>query len=551
MKIVFNKIPKIYYVTLSGSNSNNGLTEGAAWRTLTYAVSVSSPVMPGDIIYVKSGSYGNENIVFQKNGLPGSPITVIGYKTTPGDNPALPVNSGSPYTAFSTSEMPTYTGSSRASGTAFYMVGMSYITIKNIQVQTYYRGFVCGIVGTTVPQTSEIYFYNCNCMSLGDLGAGYSGYGFALGSVYNTLSTHIRAHGCTMENCLIVNPGAEALGVYGDNNNFYNVKVYCNEGNTNPLDYFILICGSFNTFDNCEVEGTTGSFSGSHGIGCKSNAEQVIDAVGRTFPLISPIYNKFFNCVSRNIGEGFFVRHRWVAYNEFSRCYAYGTHAGTDGSSGSGNCITIRDGASYNVFDSCYGEGLSSAILFQDTTEDGDSGNVPGHPNNYNLINNCIFYNVYSGFLFSSYDTPSDTGINTVSNCTFFRVRYVHVCARHSVGMVYKNNIYYGNAAIGSGGYWAGNTYSADVIAGQFANCCFYDIQGGMPSGFVAAVTGGISTDPLFVSLGALGGAAPDLHLQSPSPSRDAGVTLLAIANDFEGKLRPYGCSYSIGAYDR
>ena len=49
-------------------------------------MSAASPVLPGDTIFVKGGNYGNENVVL-KRVVPGSPITIIGYKNTPGDSP--------------------------------------------------------------------------------------------------------------------------------------------------------------------------------------------------------------------------------------------------------------------------------------------------------------------------------------------------------------------------------------------------------------------------------------------------------------------------------
>jgi hypothetical protein len=204
-------------------------------------------------------------------------------------------------------------------------------------------------------------------MSLGDLGDGYSGFAFKAGSYVDTVSTHIRANGNIFNSCLIANPGAEGMLVCGDYNSLFDVKVYCNEGAANPLDYFINIAGSYNVVSKCYVEGTTGNFGGTHGIGCKSNSEETVDK-GRTMPQVNPMYNTFYNCVSKNIGEGFYVRHRGAQHNTFTKCYSYGTHTGT-ASAGVGGCIVIRDGASYNTFDSCRGENLASAILFQDTTD--------------------------------------------------------------------------------------------------------------------------------------------------------------------------------------
>lgn len=549
MKVSFNKIPKTYYVSTTGNNSNDGLTLSTPWATLTYAASIASPVLPGDTVYIKAGNYGNELPVFQKSGLPGSDIMYIGYKTTPGDAPSVGVNKGNPYAAYVATDMPTYTGSSRATGDCFLFENCSYISLSNFQVQNFYRGYCGGY--TTVAnlnRTSAIKLYNCNAMTLGDSTQSYSGFAFAIGSVGTKF-----ANGNILNSCLAVNAGAEGIGIYGDYNTLFACKVYCNEVGNLLMDYFMNCCGSYNIYQNCYAEGFGPNYNGCHGIGVKSNAEQVIDQ-GLSYPTIAPIYNQFFNCTSVNIGEGLYVRHRLVQNNYFSQCSAYGTHTGLSGASGTGGGIMIRDGASYNVFDRCYCEGLESAILFQDTTEDGDAGNTPGHPGNYNHITNSIFYNCYFGMNYAAYDTPSDTGINTIANNTFHRCRYLFGAYRSCTQMIYKNNIYYGNGSIGVGGTFVtdgGSGFAAVVTAGQFTNCNFFDIAGGMPGGFVAATTAGTTTDPLFISVGTLGGTAPNFHLQSSSPARDAGVTLLFIQNDYDGILRPYGSSHSVGALDR
>jgi len=547
MKVYINRTPKTYYITLNGSDSNDGLGtgNGNAWRTLTYAMSAASPVLPGDTIFVKGGNYGNENVVFEKSGVPGSPITIIGYKTTPGDSPTVLINNVNPYASYTATEMPTYTGSSRATGTAFNMENAQYITMKNFQVTTYYRGFLLGFnTAANYDRISGHQFYNVNIMSMGDLGDGYSGFGFSAGLYAETDSNHVRANGNTFNSCLIVNPGAEGMLVCGDYNTLFGVKVYCNES-ANVLDYFINVAGSYNTLSNCYAEGTTGDFGGTHGIGFKSNSERTVDA-GNTMPQVNPKYNNVYDCTSKNIGEGFYVRHRGCQYNTFKRCTAYGTHLGTDGTSGRGACVVIRDGASYNKFDSCFGKNLAAAILFQDTTEDGGASGG----NNYNYITNCVFYNTYAGINFDSYNVAGDVGINTVSNCSFLYSRYLHICGRECNNMTYKNNIYYGNNALGYGGYFRGNTYSAQVVVGQFSNCVFYNIPS-MPGGFVGT-NSNIGTDPLFVSLGNIViPANPDMHLQSGSPSKDAGTTLSYITVDYDGIARPIGSAPSIGAYER
>jgi hypothetical protein len=543
MKVLFNKTPKTYFVISGGSNANNGTSIATPWATLTYALSIGSPVLPGDKIYVKAANYGSENVVAEKNGLPGSYIYIEGYKTIPGDAPKTLVNevragNASPYAAYVVTEMPTYTGVSRNTGIAFELRNSQYLSFKNIQVQNYYVGAITGYTSSSnINKQTSIMFENFNVMSLGNLADSYSGFGLISGSL-GIGAGPVYSNNDTLKNCLAVNCGAEGIEIHGSYNTLNNCRVYSNE-TANIMDYFITVFGSYNTLNLCYAEGSSaGDYGGAHGIGCKSNAEQVVDA-GLPYAVMNPTFNGFFNCESVNIGEGFYVRHRGVQNNRFNNCRSSGTHTGLDGSSGTGGGIVIRDGASNNYFDSCYILNCESAIIFQDTTEDGGA-----NPGNGNRITNTIFFNCYFGFDFKQYDTPSDAGANTVANCTFYKCRYLHGCYRSCTQMSYINNIYYGNTPVG--GTFATGGFSANVVGGQFTNCNFYQIQGGLPGGFLAATPTSTAVDPLFVSI-----VTPDFHLQSGSPCRNTGATLSYVTNDYDGITRPFGAATSMGAFDR
>ncbi len=71
----------VYYVSPDGDDGNPG-TFDQPWRTIQHAV---DSVGPGDTIWVRSGIY-NERVVIQTSGLPGLPITLIGY---PGETAVL------------------------------------------------------------------------------------------------------------------------------------------------------------------------------------------------------------------------------------------------------------------------------------------------------------------------------------------------------------------------------------------------------------------------------------------------------------------------------
>ena len=81
-----------YYVTTSGSDSNNGLTEGTAFATPGYAAGQATT--SGDIVYVKEGTY---TLTSTSANVSGGTLSISqsvrfeGYKTTIGDTAARPV----------------------------------------------------------------------------------------------------------------------------------------------------------------------------------------------------------------------------------------------------------------------------------------------------------------------------------------------------------------------------------------------------------------------------------------------------------------------------
>ena len=78
---------KTYYVSGTGNDKNDGLNEGAAFRTLQKAGDL---VEAGDTVYVMNGTYTNiyANIlsISDKHGTEAAPITFTAY---PGHTPVL------------------------------------------------------------------------------------------------------------------------------------------------------------------------------------------------------------------------------------------------------------------------------------------------------------------------------------------------------------------------------------------------------------------------------------------------------------------------------
>lgn len=530
-----------YYVSLTGSNTNNGLSPANAWRTLTYAVQNSSPVAAGDTIYVKAGDYGAENVEFEISGTPGAPIVVAGYQLVPGDTPPLLVDQTDLFAAFDPAAMPTYDGGDRTSGVGIDLRNEHDLELRNLQVHDYAYGFYLG--SNSQNDQSHHTLYNVNVHTVGNVNA-YSGLGITLGSMGTRFS-----NGNTLINCLVVNAAAEGITVNGDHNQLTGCKVLCNDISASgaAMDYYLMVCGSYNTVDSCYIERLPDLAHNGHGMGVKSNAEQVVDD-GLSLPVINPQYNLFRNCTAVNLGEAFYVRHRPVQFNTFQHCTAIGTHTGANGSgSGEGNAFVARDGASNNTFDGGVAQNCLSGFNFLDTVEDGDTGpNPTGHPGNNNVFTNCTITNCYIGVRFNDYSIPSDAGDNTIANCTFYKVRYMFGAYRACANMNYINNIFHGTLPATPGGSFKTGSFSGDIqpnTGTTFSHCDFVNIQGGMPGGFVAGSINGLSVDPMFVD-------APngDLHLQAASPCVDSGIAFVTV--DHDSLARPQGTATDIGAFE-
>lgn len=571
--VSINSFSATYYVATTGNNGNVG-SLSSPWATLTYAAGNSSAVVAGDTVYIKAGSYGNENIVCTKIGTADNKVLFIGYTTTPGDQPTVLVRNSNPYAAYSTSVMPTFTGSNRTTGIALSMTAASFVEFRNLQISTYEYGVVMGAADTLGNNS----LYNVNCMTIGSTAAAYSGQGILLGSMGTSFSDYN-----TIEFCLVVNCCAEGINLNGDYNIVDSCRVFCNETTANAsMDYFVSITGNHNIVINSEINRTAAAATiVGHGFTMKSNAVQVIDQL-LAYPTITAQYNRIINCRATNMGESYVFRHRTVKYNLVYHCTATGTHLGSDASSGIGSGCLFRDGASDNIVDGLTVDSCNYGIGFDDSVEDGDTGgSPPGHPGNNNKVINSTISNCYTPVKFSIDGTiASDAGDNLIANCTFYLTRYLFFAARRCTLMRYEANIFYGNSAVGSGGYFRGDTYATDVAATQFTDCSFFNQQGGMPGGFVAASTNGLTTDPVFVN-----GPARDFHLQVTSPCINTASTAPAAAatetlpfcqyfnpykneliwgcntkyhrvlrphktRDYDGVICPQGSSYDRGAFE-
>jgi len=216
----------------------------------------------------------------------------------------------------------------------------------------------------------------------------------------------------------------------------------------------------------------------------------------------------------------FSVRWSQVQNNEFRHCIALG------GVSDDVSAFMIREGASYNIFNSCVSDACQSGIRFILNGEDAD---YCGHDN---VFNNCIIKNSGSAIDLNPYyynSAPVDD--NLVVNCVFDNANYLFNCERPNTGNQLINCV-----VKDIDGFSVGD-YSSHF---EYLYCDFFNNGFSLPSG-----SGNIDTNPLFVD-----GANGDYHLESGSFCIDAGTTSNAPPTDFEGTIRPQGSGIDIGAYE-
>jgi hypothetical protein len=326
-KVVVN--PNALFVSLEGSDTNDGRTMATALRTIFAAAQRAEA---GETIYVAPGDYGNEQITFANQGIPGSPITLEGYRFTPGDRPVLP--GFDHLSSLDPSAMPLLDGGNRSSGTGFDLGSAEYIIVRNFQVTNYLNGFHAYDASHIIVEDMILTTFGINNKN------SYSGKGIIFGS---------NAHHNTLKNSVVVNAGAEGMMLYGNNNRIEGCRVYGSSGggsNVNHPDYYMMIQGNRNIIEGSLVQRVGNLSHGGHGIGIKGFGSE--------------------NIIRNNTGIGFrgshfYVRHRGVIGNLFSGNLARNGGFG----------MTFRDGASNNIVEHFYTEGVNRAVVFLDTREDG------------------------------------------------------------------------------------------------------------------------------------------------------------------------------------
>ena len=485
---------KIYYVSLTGNNSNDGLSEAKAWRTINKAASTAKA---GDIVYIKSGNYGSENVVIYNSGTVSAPIKFIGYKYKIGDlNNIIYYKYGDGI--LDGAKAPLMRGSSRSSGVGLLVSGKSNVIFRNIQIENYKYN----IQGFSSPY--NLLFDNMVLAKSGE---------------HNVMLTHIGGHHLRFTNTLSFNGINSAIMLAGDFNAILNSKTYANEPETTTaMDYHIYLYGKNNIIYNHYGQHVGNLSHAGHGISLKSGG----------FPTE---YNLIENCEMNNINGALEFRHSGVKYNVAKNFRS----DGGKGSIQSGG-IVFRDGASFNIVENSTVKnttaGYYGSITFLDRSEDGGFGQrVEG-----NIVRNSVFINPKETFIMLGETTSSsekfDIVNNKIQNCVFYSGK--NLFTRLTSGTSSGNELV--NCIISNVLAENKNT-SASGFLREYNN--YY-------AGFTKpAGTNNISVDPKFESP-----SVGNFRLKSDSPMIDKGKIINGIKTDFDGKARPQGKSLDIGAYE-
>ncbi len=496
-----------YYVTTTGNNGNSGLSESTSFKTLSYA---ATKARSGDIVWIKAGKYGNENVVFKYNGSKGALISFIGYKYTPGD---IKTNyfSYQPGQSLNSNEMPLIDGKNRAKGIGLKLYGRSFIQIKNIQI-TNYRYCIDALAGA-----NNLIFDNIVASNAG----GTSQFLPISGGNCIRMDTNTNHHN-KISNSVVMNATMVAITVGGDHNIIENNKTYADQddinGDKRSMDYHVLVSGSNNILRNHYAEHVGDLAHTGHGFALKSLGVEK-----------SRVENNLIeNCDIVNINGSIEFRHRQVKYNiardiriegKTSR-YAGGFH--------------FRDGASFNIVENSYVKnltGLNGAISFYDTSEDGGTQWSASD----NIIKNTIFENCELGIrLGSGKQRISDIKNNKILNCTFNNIKNFY---RVYPGYIVKDNILE-NSIISK----VENRYYGSIKTNGWTESYnnYYDNKFSKIAG-----TGNVSVDPQFQDE-----SRGNYRLKSTSKLIDAGKKKPEVLEDFDGNERPRGKSHDIGAYE-
>jgi parallel beta-helix repeat protein len=376
-------IAATWFVATNGINhASRGHIPTQPWKTLSYAALRADP---GDVIYVKAGTYGVPNDA----GLPQSQkdsngvvivdagVKFIGYHTS-WQNLDLDQGQGVPatysdfyYPPAQLKPMPEIVGVSRSSYTGIQINSpANSVIVKNFRS----TNFQTGLITTSSNNTIK----NIVASKFGDVNTGGGRAIWIIGGNSNII-----------ENCFVLNATDEGISLYHTDYNMVNhCKVFCDDNSTyepGAMDYYILISdGTSNEIVDCFIQrlmdplGNGAPAHGGHGYHIQAQTSIGEDSQE----------NWIYECTAWNIDEPFSLR-GVVVDNWFVECdsdlFIQQINKENETTYAQG-CISIVGGPETNGFSRVSSKNSIAAISFFDLNYDANQ-TYAGYGN---IFENCI-----------------------------------------------------------------------------------------------------------------------------------------------------------------
>ena len=521
-----------YYVTTTGNNTNDGLTENTAW-SLSHAFATA---VAGDVVAVKAGNYGALQINTTRNGTAANPIKFIGYTTTPGD---IGVTTGSTYTyadwLSNSSDLPDNvmphlelnpTNNNPNNGDDAFTINHSYIELHNFMISEFEIGVQVNASNVTLNNIIGDQFGNWDPNATG-WNAIQDSFSYTHRDGYGI---DINANNTTVTNSLIIDAGFVTFFIKSDNNTFENV-VGVAERTGNGADYIWDFYGSNgNTIKGCTGRRTYGSATLGHrsralSFQVQSDNNTLIDFVSVNGRIqIEDSRNNYFENISMTTANG------------------------ADGE----NSVQIQvyGQSNDNVWNGFVLDGGGGISFLGDTTDSGQRTPWNGAGDNNYFINGKVSnLNSYSGnaaVSFHRLGTAGKTGgTNYFIGVTFDDIPWIINANRDGTANFYNCSFSGGTQSSIDTFHPSFSDFTNNYTA-NYINCNFFGNNFGTPTG--TNITTG---NPLLnANLEPQTGSALIDSGMNPTTISTSSIVDAAVILDINGADRPFNSVYDIGAFE-
>jgi hypothetical protein len=247
-----------WYVVPGGAGSQTGINEANAFATIQAGVNAAQP---GDIVAVKAGNYGAEQVNSVRSGTSGSPIIIEGYTTTYGDidydNTTGPTYTWAQYEAnadaLPTNVMPYLNlnppDNNPSDKQNAFDITHQWIELRNIMVSEYMIGYDI--------QANNVTVWNCYGDQFGNFSTSSNCYNSGSATICDNANGYaVRTTGrsnVNLYNCMMIDAGMDTYFMLGWNNSEMKRCEAYTKDYGNGTDYMInLNKASFgNVVEDC------------------------------------------------------------------------------------------------------------------------------------------------------------------------------------------------------------------------------------------------------------------------------------------------------------